>query len=61
MNKWRGKNIIRINPTIKYSKSFMEDPVVLISASSYHMVVLYNNKPMVLEREYTKFNDWILE
>lgn len=60
LNKWKGKKIIRINPTVKGSMSFMKEPVVLISASRYHMVVLYDNKPMVLNREYAEFKDWIL-
>lgn len=60
LNKWKGKKIIRINPTIKGSISFMKEPVVLISASRYHIVVLHDNEPKVLSREYAEFKDWIL-
>lgn len=60
LNKWKGKKIIRINPINKGIISFMKEPVILISASRYHMVVLYNNKPKVLNRKYAEFKDWIL-
>ncbi len=61
LSKWRGKKIRRINPTTIGDRSFIKEPVTLLSASKSHMVVKYDDgSESVLDWSYTKFEDWII-
>ena len=61
LSKWKGKKIRRINPTAMGSKSYINEPVTLLSASKSHMVVKRDDGfESVLDQSYTKFEDWII-
>lgn len=66
LNKWRGKTIRRIRPTISGDRNFMRGlPPTLVSASKHHAVVMFgeigsHDKRCVLDYEFTKLEDWEL-
>lgn len=71
LNKWRGKKIKRIRPTATIGdRSYMcefgfEEPVTLVSASKYHMVIMHNDfllkgKTSVLRSDFINPEDWVL-
>ncbi len=66
LNKWKGKKIRRICPTPTVgSRSFMREPVTLISASKHHMLVMYHDygldgQTTLLGADYMNPEDWIL-
>lgn len=67
LNKWRGKKIRRIRPTSTCGdRSFMSgEAPTLISASKYHMVIMYNDFGLkgtksVLRSDYMNPEDWEL-
>lgn len=44
LSKWNGRKILRTRPTARRGdKSFMEEPVKLIAASKYHLVVEFTS------------------
>ena len=46
---------------IYYEISFIKEPVTLLSASKSHMVVKYEDgSESILDRSFTKFEDWII-
>lgn len=62
LSKWKGKKIRRIEPTIMGDMSFIKEPVTLLSASKSHMVVKYEDgSESILDRSFTKFEDWIID
>lgn len=69
LNKWKGKQIMRIRPAHPISDYFMSDSPypapTLISASKYHMVIMHNDsvdkgETTVLCSAYTNPDDWVL-
>lgn len=71
LNKWRGKKIKRIRPTATCGdRSYMcqhvfDSAPTLVSASKYHMVIMYNGflqkgHKHLLRADYIKPEDWVL-
>lgn len=65
LNAWKGRKIHRIRPTATNEGSFMNTPVILISASKYHMVVkmtgdFLNGRVFVLDARFCNPEDWEL-
>lgn len=68
LNKWIGKKIIMTHPEpISGDRSFInkEKPVTLISASRYHITIMYNHYPLkgqknTLDSRFSNPSDWTL-
>lgn len=64
LNKWKGKIIRRNKPAVYVSTfsdySFMNEPVVLVSASKHHLVIEEWKKKFVLGPEFANPDDWEL-
>lgn len=66
LNKWRGKKIKRVVPTIMGDKSFMGSKLskiapTLISASKHHMVIVDEHcGKCILGCDFASPDEWIL-
>ena len=61
LNKWGGKMIQRIRPVSIYDQSYCDEPVKLITATRYHVVVInkYGQK-VILNCLFANPKDWRL-
>ena len=66
LNKWKGKRIRRIRPTVIFGdRSYMSEAPTLISASKHHLVIICNDidfkgEKRVLSADYANPEDWEL-
>lgn len=64
LNELIGKKIRRNTPVMinenQSDFSFIENPVVLISATKYHIVVSYKEEKMILDMRYANPKEWDL-
>lgn len=67
LNKWRGKKIRRTTPTIGGDRSYMREPVKLIAASRYHLIIEYTEAmgwlqgtQQLLRYEFANPKEWEL-